>query len=66
MARGPTVNMAAENGDDPPGVLQGLAQPRQHLRCFEIERVRPHRDLERRMMRENRNGLGGFGIDQLD
>ena len=36
------MNVAAENGDDPPGVLQSLAQPRHRLRCFEVEPIRPH------------------------
>ena len=66
MTRSSTVNMAAENADDPPGVLQGPAQPRHYLRCFEVERVRPHRNLKRRMVRENRNRLGGLGIDQVN
>ena len=66
MTRSRTVNMAAENSDDPPGVQQGLAQPRHHLRRFEMERVRPHRHLKRRMVRKNRNRLGGLGIDQVD
>ena len=66
MTRSGTVNMAAEDGDDPAGVLQSLAQPRHHLRRFEIEGVRPHRNLERRMVRENRNRPCGLGIDQVD
>ena len=60
------MNMAAENGDDPPRVLQCPAQSRHDLRCFEVERVRPHRNLKRWMVRENRNRLGGLGIDQVD
>ena len=36
------MNVAAENGDDPPGVLQSLAEPRHHIRCFEVEPIRPH------------------------
>jgi len=66
MTLGSTVNMAAENGDDPTGVLQGPAQPRHDLRRFEVERVRSHRDLERRMVRENRDRRSGLGIDQVD
>ena len=66
MTRSGTVNMAAEDGDDPPGVLQSLTQPRHHLRRFEIERVGPHRNIKRRMVRENRDRLGGLGIDQVD
>ena len=66
MTRSSTVNMAAENGDDPPGMLQSLAQPRHYFRCFEVKPVRPHRNLKRRMVRENRNRLGGLGIDQVN
>ena len=66
MTRSSTVNVAAENGDDSPGVLQSPAQPRHYLRCFEVERVRPHHDLKRRMVSENRNRLGGLGIDQVN
>src|SRR5262249_35267640 len=66
MTRRSTVNMAAENGDDPPGVLQGQAQPRHYLRCFEVEWVRPDFDLKRRMVRENGNRLCGLGIDQVN
>ena len=66
MTLSSTVNMAAEDGDDPPGVLQSPAQPRHDLRGFEVERVRPHRNLKRRMVRENRNRLGGLGVDQVN
>ena len=58
--------MATENGDDPPGVLQSPAQPRHHLRCFEVEPIRPHCNLKWRMVRENRNRLGGLGVDQVN
>ena len=37
MTRRSAVNMAAENSDDPPGVLQGLAQRSHHLRRFEMD-----------------------------
>ena len=66
MTNSSTVNMTAENGDNPPGVLQGQAQPGHYLRCIEVERVRPHRNLKRRMVRENGNRLGGLGIDQVN
>ncbi len=66
MTRSSAMNMAAENGDDALGVLQGPAQPQHDLRCFEVKRVRPYRNLKRRMVRENRNGLGGFDIDKFD
>ena len=66
LTRSSTVNVAAENGDDPPGVLQSPAQPRHYLRCFEVERVRPYHNLKRRMVRENGNRLGGLGIDQVN
>jgi hypothetical protein len=66
MTRSSTVNVAAENGNDSPGVLQSPAQPRHCLRCFEVEPIRPHHDLERRMVRENPNRLGGLGIDQVN
>ena len=61
-----TMNMAAENGDNPPGVLQSPAQPRHRLRCFEVEPIRPHCNFKWRMVRENRNRLGGVGVDQLN
>ena len=60
-----TMNMAAENGDDPPGALQSPAHPRQDLRRFEVQPIRPYRNLEWWMVRENRNRLGGLGIDQV-
>ena len=37
-----TMNMTAENGDDPSGVLQGPLESRQRLRCFEVEPIRPY------------------------
>ena len=58
MAGGGTVHMAAENGRHPPGLLHGLAEPRHHLRCLEVQPLRPHRHLKRRMVRENRNRFG--------
>ena len=60
------MNVAAENGDDPPGVLQSLAEPRHHIRCFEVEPIRPHCNFKWRMVRENRNRLGSLGVDQLN
>ena len=60
-----TMHMAAENGDHPSGMLQSLAQPRYHLSRFEMEPIRPHQHLKRGVVRENRNGLGGLGIDQV-
>ncbi len=66
MTRSSTVNVTAENGSDSPGVLQSPTQPRHYLRCFEVERVRPHHDFKRRMVSENRNRLGGLGIDQVN
>ena len=66
MARSSTVNMAAENSDDPPGMLQGPAQPRHYIPGFEVERVRSHRNLKRWMVRENRNGFGGLAVDQVN
>jgi hypothetical protein len=44
MTRSSTVNMAAEDGDDPPGVLQSPAKLRHHLRRLKVKRVRPHRN----------------------
>jgi hypothetical protein len=66
MTRSSTVNMAAENSDDPPGVLQSPAQPRHYIPGFEVERVRPHRNLKWRMVRENRNGFGALAVDQVN
>ena len=66
MTRGGTVNMPAESGNDPPGVLQSPAQPPHYLRCFEVKPVRPHCNLKWRMVGENRNRLGGLRIDQVD
>jgi hypothetical protein len=66
MTRSSKVNMAAENSDDPPGVLQSPAQPRHYIPAFEVERVRPHRNLKWRMVRENRNGFGGLAVDQVN
>ena len=66
MTRSSTMNMAAENGGGPPGVLQCSAQPRHNLKCFEVEPVRTHLNLKWRMVREKRNWLGGLGIDQVD
>ena len=63
--RGP-MNMAAKDGNDPPGVLQSPAQPRHFLRCFEMEPLRPQHNLKGRMVRENCDRLGGLGIDQVD
>ena len=60
------MNVAAENGDDPPGVLQSLAEPRHRIRCLEVEPIRPHCNFKWRMVRENRNGFGGVGVDQLN
>ena len=60
------VGVAAENTDDPPGVLQDPAQPRHYFRCFEVEPLRPYRNFERRMVCKNRYRLGGLGIDQVD
>ena len=64
--RNRTMNMAAENTDHPSGVLQSLPQPRHYLRSLEVEPVGPHHNLKRRMVRENRDRLGGLGIDQVD
>ncbi len=66
MTGSSTVNMAAEDGDDPPGVLQGAAELGHCLRRFEVERLRPHRNLKGRMMRENRNRFGGLGVDHVN
>jgi hypothetical protein len=63
MTRSSTVNMAAENSDDPPSVLQSPAQPRHHFPGFEVERVRPNRHLKWWMVRENRDRFGGLGVD---
>ena len=53
VTRGSSVNMAAENGDHSPGVLQCLPKPRHYLRRFEVETVRPDHNLKRRMMAEH-------------
>ena len=66
MTRSSAMNMAAENGDDPPRVLQSPTQPRRRLRCFEVEPIRPHRNLKWRMVHENRDRLRGLGVDQLN
>lgn len=42
MTLSSAMNMTAENGDDASGVLQGPLQPRQRLRCFEVEPIRPY------------------------
>lgn len=60
------MNMAAENGNHPPGMLQSLAQPRHRFQCFEMKPVRPNGHFERRMVRENRNWLFALGIDQVE
>ena len=66
MTPGSTVNMAAENSDDPPGVLQGPAQPRHYIPAFEVEPVRPHRNLKWWMVRKNRDGFGGLAAHQIN
>ena len=66
LTRGGTVNMAAETGNDSPGVLQSLLQCRHYLCSFEVECIRPHRNLKRRMVHENRDRLGSLGLDQID
>ena len=58
--RNSTMNMATENGDDPPGVLQRPAHPRHYRWCLEVEPIRPHRNLKWRMVRKNRNRLSGL------
>ena len=63
---GSTMNMAAENSNDPPGVLQSSAQPRYYLRCLEVDPVRPHHHLKWRMVRENRNRFAGLSVYQVD
>ncbi len=66
MTLSSTMNMAAENGDDPPGVLQSPAEPRHDSRGFEVERVRAYRNLKWRMVRENGNRFAGLGIDHVN
>ncbi len=66
MTGGCTMNMAAEYGNDPPGALQGITQPRQAFWRFEMEPVRPDSDFKRRMVGENRNRLGRFDSDPID
>src|SRR5262249_17216048 len=66
ITRSSTMNVAAENGHDPPGVLQSLAEPRHRIRCLEVEPIRPHQNLKWRMVGENRNRLGGLGVDQFN
>ena len=66
MTLGSTVNMAAENGDHPPGMLQRPAELRHRLPRFEVDPVRPHHDLEWRMVRQDRDRLGGLGVDHVD
>ena len=63
MTRSSTVNMAAENSHDPPGVLQGPAQPRHYIPAFEVEPVRPHHNLKWWMVRKNRDGFGGLAAE---
>ncbi len=66
MTLSSTMNMAAENGDDPPGVLQSPTESRHHSRRFEVERVRAYRNLKWRMVRENSNRFAGLGIDHVN
>src|SRR5262249_11671651 len=55
-----------ETGNDSPGVLQSLLQCRHYLCSFEVECIRPHRNLKRRMVHENRDRLGSLALDQID
>ena len=66
MTRSSTVNVAAENSDDPPRMLQGPVQPRHDILRFEVEAVRPHHHFKWRMVRENGNGFGGLDARQVN
>lgn len=66
MTRSSTVNVAAENSDDPPRMLQGPVQPRHDILRFEVEAIRPHHHLKWRMVRENGNGFGGLDARQVN
>ena len=63
MTRGGTVNMAAENCDDPPGMLQGPAQIQHDFPGLEVKPLRPHGHLEWRVVGKYRDGFGGLGVD---
>jgi hypothetical protein len=66
MARGCAVEVAVENADDPSRILQSAPKLGHGVRCFEVKGFRSHRDLKRWMVREGRNGLGGFVIDKIN
>ena len=60
------MNMAAENRNDPPGMLQGTAQFRHDLPGFKVNRIRPYQDFKWRMVSKNRNRLGCIRVDHVD
>ena len=63
MTRSRTVNMAAEDWRRPaPECCNAWRSPAIISGVSKLMRVRPHRNLERRMVRENRNRLRGLGI----
>ena len=66
VTRGSSVNMAAENGDHSPGVLQCLPKPRHYLQRFEVEAIRPDHNLKRRVMAEDCDWLGPAGVDHIN
>ncbi len=63
---GAAVDMAANDGHHPRRMLHRLAQPLHHFSGFKVDALRSHRNLERRMMREYRDGLRWLGIDHGD
>jgi hypothetical protein len=64
-AGGRTVDMSAENRGNPPGVLQNPLQPRHDFPCFEVQRIRPHRNLEWRVVGEHCTIAVGAGLRAL-
>jgi hypothetical protein len=66
VTRSSTVNMTAENGDDPPGMLQSPAKHRHYLWRLKVERVWPYLNFKGWVVRENRNRFGDLQIDHFD
>src|SRR4029079_4748674 len=60
-----TMHMTAEDANNPPGLLQCSPQSPQRLRCREVQPIRAHQNLKRRMVRENRNRLARVTLDQI-
>jgi hypothetical protein len=66
MTCGSAVDVATENADDPSRVLQSASKPGHGVGCFKVKGLWSHRDLKRRMVCEDRDGLSGFGIDEVN